>query len=127
MQLRQMLAVAGLVLVSSFVTVPSEGQAQMAGNWDLSSQGPRGGDQTMTLVLEINEGEWTGPLTLQRMGEHTLKDVSVDGMEFSFSVTLSMRGRSFEQEFSGTVDGDEMSGAISGARGQRAFTGKRVG
>ena len=127
MQLRQMLAVVGLVLVSSFVPVPSEVQAQMAGNWELSSQGPRGGDQTMTLVVEMNDGELTGTLTLQRMGKHTLQDVTVDGMEFSFSVTLSMRGNSFGQEFVGTVDGDEMSGAISGARGQRAFTGKRVG
>ena len=127
MQLRQMFAVVGLVLVSSFVPVPSEAQAQMVGNWELSSQGPRGGDQTMTLGVEMNDGELTGTLTLQRMGEHKLKDVSVDGAEFSFSVTLSMRGNSFEQEFSGTVDGDEMSGAISGARGQRVFTGKRVG
>jgi hypothetical protein len=127
MQLRQMFAVVGLVLVSSFVPVPSEAQAQMVGNWELSSQGPRGGDQTMTLVVEMNDGELTGTLTLQRMGEHKMKDVSVDGAEFSFSVTLSMRGNSFEQEFSGTVDGDEMSGAISGARGQRVFTGKRVG
>ena len=127
MQLRQMFAVVGLVLVSSFVPVPSEAQAQMVGNWELSSQGPRGGDQTMTLVVEMNDGEMTGTLTLQRMGEHTLEDVSVDGAEFSFSVTLSMRGNSFKQKFSGTVDGDEMSGAISGARGQRVFTGKRVG
>ena len=127
MQLRQMFAVVGLVLVSSFVPVPSEAQAQMVGNWELSSQGPRGGDQNMTLVVEMTDGELTGTLTLQRMGEHKLKDVSVDGAEFSFSVTLSMRGNSFEQEFSGTVDGDEMSGAISGARGQRVFTGKRVG
>ncbi|HCO14093.1 MAG TPA: hypothetical protein DIT46_07900 [Gemmatimonadetes bacterium] len=81
----------------------------------------------MTLVVEMNDGEMTGTLTLQRMGEHTLEDVSVDGAEFSFSVTLSMRGNSFKQKFSGTVDGDEMSGAISGARGQRVFTGKRVG
>ncbi|MBK92213.1 MAG: hypothetical protein CME27_07150 [Gemmatimonadetes bacterium] len=127
MQLRQMLAVIGLVLVPSFFPVPSEAQAQIAGNWELSSQGPRGGDQTMTLVVEMNDGEMTGTLTLQRMGEHTLEDVSVDGAEFSFSVTLSMRGNSFKQKFSGTVDGDEMSGAISGARGQRVFTGKRVG
>ena len=127
MRLRQVFAVVGLVLVSSFVPVPSEAQAQMVGNWELSSQGPRGGDQTMTLVVEMNDGELTGTLTLQRMGEHKLKDVSVDGAEFSFSVTFSMRGNSFEQEFSGTVDGDEMSGAISGARGQRVFTGKRVG
>ena len=127
MKVQQMLAVVGLVLAATFAGLPSEAQAQLAGNWELSSQGPRGGDQTMTLVLEMDDGALTGTLTLQRMGEHTLQDVTVDGMEFSFSVTLSMRGNSFGQEFVGIVDGDEMSGAISGARGQRAFTGKRVG
>ena len=56
----------------------------------------------------------------------SLSDGTVEGDSFGFTVTMSMRGNSFTQEFSGTVDGNQMSGTISTPRGDRPFTGKRT-
>ena len=120
----------------TFAVVPA--QAQVTGAWELSVESPRGA-QTLMLVLAMDGDEVIG--TLSRQGtsgggggrsssgrggppELTLNDVSIDGSVFSFSVTLSMPGA---QQFTGSVNGDEMSGKISTQRGERLFTGKRVG
>ena len=47
------------------------------------------------------------------------------GASFTFMTTMTRRGNSFTQTFSGTVEGDEMSGTITGGRGERPFTGIR--
>ena len=93
----------------------------------------------MTLVLEVEEQGLEGILTMQPRGggprgggprggsppQMVLSDGAVEGASFSFTVTMSMRGNSITQEFSGSVDGDEMSGTITTPRGERPFSGTR--
>ena len=53
---------------------------------------------------------------------------TVEDNSFSFTVTLSVQGNSFDLNYSGTVDGDEMSGTRGGPRGGgQPFTGQKQG
>ena len=123
--MRRFMVVMATLFVAA-VSVPALAEAQVTGTWELSAEGPRGA-QSMVLVLNVDGGDLTGTLTMQRMGgrggggggrsggapEMTLNEGQLDGSSFSFTVTLSMRGNSIVQEFTGTVDGDAMSGTIS--------------
>ena len=63
---------------------------------------------------------YTGPQELE------VSNGTVDGNSFSFTATLSVQGNSIDLNYSGTVDGDEMSGTLSGPNGGGApFTGEK--
>ncbi|MGB1839968.1 MAG: hypothetical protein ACPHWZ_02575 [Longimicrobiales bacterium] len=127
-----------MATMSLTLAAPTSAVAQVAGTWTLSTEGPRG-PLTMTLVLEVERDGLEGTLTMQRRGggpggggragggppETALSNGAVEGDSFSFSVTMSMRGNSITQEFTGSVDGDEMSGTITTPRGERPFSGTR--
>lgn len=126
---------AALVGAAAITAAPAAAQ-DLSGTWTLSSQGRRGGPQTSTLVL-VQDGEsLTGTLTLtlgRRGGgggpmELEISDGTVDGSSFSFTITLTFGDNSFDRNYSGTVDGDEISGTIQGGRGGgQPFTGTRGG
>lgn len=136
MKVRILLAAVATVLLT--LVAPTPAVAQVAGTWVLSAEGPRG-SLMMTLVLEVEEQGLEGTLTMQPRGggprgggprggsppQMVLSDGAVEGASFSFTVTMSMRGTSITQEFSGSVDGDEMSGTITTPRGERPFSGTR--
>ena len=136
MKVRILVAAVATVLLT--LVAPTPAVAQVAGTWVLSAEGPRG-PLMMTLVLEVEEQGLEGTLTMQPRGggprrggprgggppEMVLSDGAVEGASFSFTVTMSMRGNSITQEFSGSVDGDEMSGTITTPRGERPFSGTR--
>ena len=136
MKVRILLAAVATVLLT--LVAPTPAVAQVAGTWVLSAEGPRG-SLMMTLVLEVEEQGLEGTLTMQPRGggprgggprggsppQMVLSDGAVEGASFSFTVTMSMRGNSITQEFSGSVDGDEMSGTITTPRGERPFSGTR--
>lgn len=136
MKVRILVAAVATVLLT--LVAPTPAVAQVAGTWVLSAEGPRG-SLMMTLVLEVEEQGLEGTLTMQPRGggprgggprggsppQMVLSDGAVEGASFSFTVTMSMRGTSITQEFSGSVDGDEMSGTITTPRGERPFSGTR--
>jgi len=117
------------------VTIASPGVAQdLTGTWEISTQGGRGGEQTMTLVVIQDGPGLTGTLTRTLGGrgrgggaiESDVENGTVEGKNFSFQVTLSFGGNSFTQSFSGGIDGGSMKGTIEGGRGQgRPFSGER--
>ncbi len=121
---------AALVAAAAFTATPVTGQ--LAGTWEVTTQGGRGGPQTSTLVL-VQDGETlTGTMMFnlpeQAGGPQELEvsNGTVDGNSFSFTVTLSLQGNSITLNYSGAVDGDEMSGTRGGPRGGgQSFTGQR--
>ena len=121
---------AALVAAAAFTATPVTGQ--LAGTWEVTTQGGRGGPQTSTLVL-VQDGETlTGTMMFnlpeQAGGPQELEvsNGTVDGNSFSFTVTLSLQGNSITLNDSGAVDGDEMSGTRGGPRGGgQSFTGQR--
>jgi hypothetical protein len=130
--------VAALVVGASMVSAPAAAQG-LTGTWEVTSEGRRG-PQTTTLALVQSGTSLTGTLTMTGGGgrggrgggggarEVEISDGEIDGTSFTFTVTLAFGNNSIEQTYSGTIDGDEMSGTIEGGRGGgRPFTGKRGG
>lgn len=125
-----------LITLLLSVAMASPGAAQdLTGTWEISTQGGRGGPQTSTLVLAQDGETLTGTITFSLGGrggrgdgpqELEFSNGTVDGSAFSFTVTLSFQGNSIDLNYSGTVDGDEMSGTRGGPRGGgQPFTGQK--
>ena len=124
------------LLLSAALASPVAAQ-DLTGTWEISTQGGRGGPQTSTLVLAQDGETLTGTMTVSLGGrggrgggpqELEVSNGTVDGNSFSFIVTLSFQGNSFDLNYSGTVDGDEMSGTRGGPRGGgQPFTGEKQG
>ena len=127
-----------LITLLLSVAMASPGAAQdLTGTWEISTQGGRGGPQTSTLVLAQDGETLTGTITFSLGGrggrgggpqELEFSNGTVDGSAFSFTVTLSFQGNSIDLNYSGTGDGDEMSGTRGGPRGGgQPFTGQKQG
>ena len=127
-----------LITLLLSVAMASPGAAQdLTGTWEISTQGGRGGPQTSTLVLAQDGEALTGTMTFSLGGpggrgggsqELEVSNGTVDGNSFSFTVTLSFQCNSIDLNYSGTVDGDEMSGTRGGPRGGgQPFTGQKQG
>ena len=124
------------LLLSAAIASPGAAQ-DLAGTWEISTQGGRGGPQTSTLVLAQDGETLTGTMTLSFGGrggggggsqEFEVSNGTVDGNSFSFTVTLSLQGNSIDLNYSGTVDGIEVSGTRGGPRGGGPpFTGEKQG
>ncbi|MBO76228.1 MAG: hypothetical protein CME17_02250 [Gemmatimonadetes bacterium] len=124
------------LLLSAAIVSPGVAQ-DLTGTWEISTQGGRGGPQTSMLVL-VQDGETlTGTMKFSLGGpggrgggaqELEVANGTVEDNSFSFTVTLSVQGNSFDLNYSGTVDGDEMSGTRGGPRGGgQPFTGQKQG
>ena len=135
-----------LALVFLLIALPSGARAQsLTGSWQLEAEGPRG-VQTITLQLVHEGGELTGTAEMAmrgrpgggggggggrpagggRMMEMEVTDGSVDGNRFTFLLVRAFNGNTIETQYSGTFEGNEMTGTISGGRGgERPFTGTR--
>ena len=127
-----------LITLLLSVAMASPGAAQdLTGTWEISTQGGRGGPQTSALVLAQDGETLTGTIMFSLGGrggrgggpqELEVANGTVDGSAFSFTVTLSFQGNSIDLNYSGTVDGDEMSGTRGGPRGGgQPFTGQKQG
>ena len=122
------------LLLSAAIVSPGAAQ-DLTGTWEISTQGGRGGPQTSTLVLAQDGETLTGTMTFSLGGrggrgggpqELEVSNGTVDGNSFSFIVTLSFQGNSIDLNYSGTIDGDEMSGTRAGPRGGgQPFTGEK--
>ncbi len=114
--------------------------AGATGDWELTWETPRD-EVTQALTLHQNGNALTGTLEMrppragmQRAGgggrpggqrpggergpmRMDIESGSVDGNTITFRVVRQMRGRAMEMEFTGTLDGDTMSGTVRGMFG----------
>ncbi len=107
----------------------------LAGVWEFSRETGRG-TIFQTLTLTVEGSTVTGNLAFEFGGgggggggggpqSFPVSDGTVNGNQFSFTVTLNRQGQSFEQRYSGTIDGETLTGTIRGGRGDQPFTAKR--
>ena len=106
----------------------------LAGVWEITRETGRGTTvQTLTLVVEGSTV--TGTLAFNFGGgrggggggpqSFPVSDGTVNGNQFSFTVTLSFGGNEIPKMYSGTIDGETLMGTIRGGRGDQPFTAKR--
>jgi hypothetical protein len=97
----------------------------LAGEWNVTFTGPQGpADYTMFVAQEGNRvtGRMTSP-----HGEFPLKG-TIENDKFRIAWSLPDNGRMLEIVFTGTVDGDTLTGmARLGNAGEGPVTGERVG
>jgi hypothetical protein len=104
--------------------------AQIAGKWEISREG-RNGTTTSPVTFE-QEGDKLKGTVAGREGREFPLTGKVEGnkVQFSFQApSMGGPGGSGETrtvEYSGTVDGDAISGEVETPRGKRSWTAKRV-
>ena len=120
-----------LLATAVLAMAPAPVSAQnLAGEWEITRVTGRG-TFTQTLTLMVDGSTVTGTLAFQGgpggggPQSFPVSNGTVTGNSFSFTVTLSFGGNSFEQMYRGTVDGDTIEGTVEGGRGAQPFTGKR--
>ena len=129
------------VLTALFTTAvltmaPAQASAQnLAGVWEITRETGRG-TRVQTLTLVVEGSTVTGSLEFNFGGgggggggggpqSFPVSDGTVNGNQFSFTVTLSFNGNDIPQMYSGTIDGETLMGTIRGGRGDQPFTAKR--
>lgn len=115
--------VAGLVVASTAWAQEAE-TANVAGKWEMTSETPRG-TRTSTFTFEQEGTVLTGTVEGGR-GSTPISSGSVEGNVITFKVVRGMGDRSMELTYTGTLDGDTITGSVSTPRGEREFTMRRV-
>jgi hypothetical protein len=112
-----------LVGICAMAAVAVAYAASVAGTWTLSIESPQGTRES-TLVAAQNGEAITGTMKTQR-GEMPVTG-TLKGNAIAFGYKVSMQGNEMDIQYTGTVEGDAMSGTVSfGGMGEGKFTGKK--
>jgi len=121
-------SVLSCALVCLAVATPASAQetGNVAGKWEMTNETPRG-TQTSTFTFEQEGNILTGTAATPR-GESPISSGSVEGNVVTITIVrgMGMGDRSMEMTYTGTLDGDTITGSMSTPRGEREFTMKRV-
>ncbi|MFQ5927821.1 MAG: amidohydrolase family protein [Terriglobia bacterium] len=96
----------------------------LTGKWALSVETPRGVQESTADLTMAEDGTLTGSITGRR-GTASLTSGWVSGNKFSFTVSITMGPRTLEVTYTGTVEGNRMSGTVSIGPMTAEFTGTR--
>ena len=113
----------GLLLVCAGQVRAADEPVNVAGTWEMSSQGPNG-PMTQTLTITQDGGKIKGTLTGRR-GE-TPFEGTITGNKISFTIKRETPNGTFTVDYSATVDGDSMKGTAHSERFDREWTAKRT-
>ncbi len=78
--------------------------------------GRRGGGGPSALTIEQDGATFTGTLEL-RFGASDIHDGKIDGTDVSFKVAFESPRGTIEMVYTGTIEGDTMSGTVTGGFG----------
>jgi hypothetical protein len=95
------------------------------GTWKLTVNTPMGA-QDSTLVLTTAGGAPSGTQSAGSSDGRPIEDLTVNGNEVSWKTSIT-RPMALTLEFSGTVEGDSISGKVKlGMFGSQSFSGVRA-
>ncbi len=102
--------------------------ADLTGDWQLTLFSPTGIEEATAELAMASDGRLEGRLRGERIGGE-IRDGWVSRDRFGWTLRMSGRGRSFDVDFEGIVDGDELHGTMDfGLRDfESRFDGRRVG
>jgi hypothetical protein len=110
-------------LVSDFGEIPANGTrlgSELIGTWELTATSDGG---TRTQQLKVYP-DLTGRYELF-FGEVPV-ELTLEGKDVSFHIEMSFGDRTFETDFTGTLDGDSLSGELTSPRGTSQISGKKL-
>lgn len=112
-----------LTFVFLAIAVVSLYAVDVAGEWEMTSEG-RQGPQTQTFKIE-QDGEKITVTMEGRQGEVT-GEGTIKGNAIEWSITRETQRGEFTTTYKATVEGDTMTGTMSmGDFGEREFTAKK--
>lgn len=100
-------------------------EPSLTGKWQLEIASPQG-TRTPTMTLSQTGNQVTGTYMSQR-GEVPVNG-TMQGADFALKVEIVTPNDKLTVEYKGRLSGDTLAGRVMmGARGEAAFTGKRLG
>ncbi len=96
----------------------------LTGTWKLTVNSPQGPQESTAELKMAEDGTLSGSVTGQR-GTASLSSGWVSGNKFSFTVSISAGPRTFEATYTGTVEGNKMTGSVGMGPMSIQFTGTR--
>jgi hypothetical protein len=120
---RLTVAIAGAALLALAGPALAQEAVDVSGDWEITIESPRG-TRTRTVTFEQDGNELTGTMETQ-MGATPISEGSVNGSEISFTMVFTRGEGSMSLVYTGTVEGDEMSGNVVTPRGEIPWTAKR--
>lgn len=100
-------------------------QANVAGEWEMTSEG-RQGPRTTTIKIEQDGEKITVTMPGMRGGGEIKAEGTIKGNEIEWSITRSTQRGEFTITYKGKVEGDTMSGTVQmGDFGSREWTAKK--
>jgi hypothetical protein len=96
------------------------------GQWAMTTtMGEREFTSTLAITAD-SERNLSGKWVSQR-GESAVTDLTLEGRNLSFLRTISFQDREFSMAFTGTLEGNTLTGAMKSDRGEAAVKGERIG
>lgn len=118
-------AFASVTWLSSRTPIMVADQPTVTGTWEMSWETPRG-PMTITMELKQDGATLTGRVQT-RGGWQEIKDGTIDGGSFSFTVEFTRQDRTFAMEYKGSLQDDgTLKGTLTTPRGESPWTAKRV-
>jgi hypothetical protein len=115
------LCLAALLALFAWVALA----ADIDGKWTAEVQG-RNGTQTQTLTLKADGSKLTGNIGGGRGGPVDISDGTINGNDVTFKVVREFNGNKFEQNYKGTLSGDDLKLTMDAGRGPQDITFKRA-
>ena len=104
-----------LVLVSCAASTPPA-----VGIWNVEMSTPLGALPATLTIAEDGTGNFSSD-----MGQQNISGIMFDGDAVNFSTSLDAQGQSITLDFSGTIDGDSLTGEFGSDFGAFGVTGTR--
>ena len=111
-------------LILCLLIHPAARAEDFAGTWTLTLDTPNG-VQNPTLVVEINGTGYSGVYNSRR-GPIEIPAISRDGNAFSFPLLISVPIGDIQVDYSGTFEGESMTGSVQSPRGEVPFTASKT-
>lgn len=123
--MKRTILLVSMLLVLAVGFLLEAGDVNVTGKWEQTVETPRG-ERTRPLEF-VQDGEKLTVKMKDRDGNAMEAEGTVKGAAVEWSLTRETRRGAMTMTFTGTVDGDSMSGTVKvGDFGERTWTAKRL-
>ena len=96
----------------------------IVGTWNLLIETPVG-NQEPTFVVSLDGGALSGMFSGEQ-GDLAIPEITDDGGQISFTMSIDAGGQQMKLDFTGTVDGDSITGSFASDFGDMPVSGTRA-
>ena len=114
------------ILAAALATVATAAFAEgLVGTWTLTGEGRDGQPVSSELTVTKTEDGYAGNIVGPQGGQSELNSIEIDGNSFSFVRPIEGPMGEMDLDYSGTVDGDTLTGEVEVMFQSRPITGVR--